>query len=98
MGSPTVKNYTVYNVTLTDANTEYSQVITDDKCYVRVHAADLTSQFRVALSSANLATGELIFQGSEWSPPAPFDFGDKTIFLRTPNAGAVIQIAVWELS
>ena len=97
MASNRIKNYTLYNLTLTLADTEYSQVISENSCYVRVHSADLTSQARISLTSAGLSTGEIIFQGGEWFTPEPFGFGVKTIFLRSPNAGAIYQIIVFEL-
>lgn len=92
-----VKNYTLYNLTLTLADTEYSQAITDNSCYVRVHSSDLTASARIALTSADLPTGEVVFAGAEWSTPEPFAYGAKTIFLRTPNAGAIFQIVVFEI-
>jgi hypothetical protein len=93
----TVKNYTVYNLTLTNADTEYSQAISESRCYVRVHSADLTASARIAFTSAALSTGEMIFAGAEWHTPEPFAYGAKTIYLRTPNAGAIFQIIVFEI-
>lgn len=92
-----VKNYTLYNLTLTLAATTYSQAITDSSCLVRVGAADLSSTARVALSSAAVTTGRVIFQGAEWFTPRPLAYGSKTIYLRSDNAGAIYQIEVWEL-
>jgi hypothetical protein len=92
-----VKNYTLYNLTLTLANTEYTQAITSNSCFVRVCSADLTSTARVSLTVAGSATGRVIFQGSEWFTPRPLGFGVKNIYMQTQNAGAVYQIEVFEL-
>lgn len=93
----TTKNYSCTELTLTNANTEYSQALTEQRCFLRVHSADLSASARIAFSSAALPTGEIIFAGSEWFTPAPLAMGAKTVYLRTPNAGAVFQIIVFEI-
>ena len=92
-----VKNYTLYALTLTNANTEYSQAISDQRCFVRIHSSDLTSQARLAFTASGSATGEIIFPGSEWSTPVPFAPGVKTVYLQSPNAGAIYQIVTFEI-
>ncbi len=93
----TVKNYVLYNLTLTLANTEYSQALTEDRCFIRIHSTDLSSSARLSFTAAGSGTGEIIFAGAEWFTPAPMANGAKTVYLQSPNAGAVFQIVVFEI-
>mgnify|MGYP001615676800 CR=1 FL=1 len=93
-----VKNYTLYNLVLVNANQEYSQAITANRCHVRIHAADLSSTARLSFTALGSATGEVLFQGSEWFTPEPFGHGDKTIYMQSPNAGVTFQIIIFEVN
>lgn len=87
-----IKNYKLYRLTLTNANTEYSQVLNTQPTYVRIHCEDLTSQMRISFTALGSATGEVVFPGAEWSTPEPLQMADKTIYIQSPNAGAIVDI------
>lgn len=92
---------TIYNVTLTAADTEYSQALPDGTRRFSVSIRDGASanNFRVAFTTGKVAT-----------PTAPYlkykcdyeYFEDdihlvgKTLYIAGSNAGDVAQIVVWE--
>ena len=89
-----LKNYTTYRVTLTVSGTEYTQALSDRPSKVIVGSDDLTSQILFSFTSGSSGTGKRIFQGAEWSSPG-FIWGAKTIYLQSPNAGAIAVIEEW---
>lgn len=95
MAQDIIKNYLTYRVTLTLANTEYSQALLTRSTKLTVSSDDLTSQILFSFASGASGTGKRIFQGAEWSSPG-FVMGDKTIYLQSPNAGAVVVIEEWD--
>ena len=92
-----ISNYTIYRLTLTDANTEYSQAITAQPCRFTVSLDDLTSTARFTLTSGASGTGKRIFQGGEWHTPKPFGAFAKTIYAQSPNAGAILVIEEYKV-
>lgn len=97
MASNRVKNKTDYRLTCTLADTEVSQAITSSSCYVRAKFESLANTGRITLTAAASGTGEQISEGQEWFTPEPLPFGAKTIYVQSPNAGAILHIVVWEL-
>lgn len=91
------RNYKLYRLTLTLANTEYSQVLNTRPTYVRVHSEDLMSQIRISFTALGSATGEVVFAGSEWKTPAALAGANKTIYMQSPNPGVIIDIIEFEV-
>lgn len=91
-----IKNYTLYRVTLTLANTEYSQVLSVRPVRITVSADDLTSQILFSFTALSSSTGKRIFQGSEWESPGFIWQPTKTIYLQSPNAGSIAIIEEWQ--
>lgn len=91
MSFPFVKNWVRYQLTCTLANTEYSQAITAYPALVRVSCEDMSATFRISFNVGASGTGRLVFQGGEFKTPG-FMVGAKTIYVQSPNAGAVIYI------
>jgi hypothetical protein len=88
---------TIYNVTLTSANTEYSQVLPANTKRFSVHLRDYAT-FRVAYVTGKVAAptapyltiaanGELYNEG--------LDVSSKTLYLASPSAGKTAEIEVW---
>ena len=91
-----VKNYALTQLTMTPANTEVSTALTATRpLMVRISVDDLTSTCRISFTSGASGTGKRIFQGAEWTSPG-FVMGSKTIYLQSPNAGAVAIIEEWD--
>lgn len=93
--SDIIKNHTVYRVTCTNANTEYSQALSDRATKVTLSADDLSSVLLFAFTSSGSATGKRVFNGAEWGSPG-FMIGSKTIYFQSPSAGAVAVIEEWD--
>lgn len=91
------RSYKHYTLTCVLANTEYSQVLNTRPTYVRFHGQDLTSSFRVSFTANGAATGEVVFAGSEWASPKALHMADKTIYIQSPNAGAIVDIMEFEV-
>ena len=92
-----LKTYTVTRLTLTNANQEYSQALSDRSTKVTISSDDLTSQILFHLTSGSSGTGKRIFQGAEWHSPGVI-FGAKTLYAQSPNAGTVVVIEEFESS
>ena len=90
-----VKNYNLYRVTLTLASTEYSQALSERIVRITISADDLTSQILFSFTFGSSGTGKRIFQGAEWVSPG-FIVGGQTIYMQSPNAGAVAIIEEWQ--
>lgn len=91
-----LKNHNIIRITLTDANTEYSQVLSERPVKVTLSADDLTSQILFSFTSGASGTGKRVWNGAEWTSPG-FIFGTtKTLYLQSPNAGAVAVIEEWQ--
>ena len=92
-----VETPTVYNVTLTGADTEYSQLLPSSTRDLRFRCRSLVD-VRFAFVTGKVAT-----------PTAPYltlpagcdyysddnDLSGKTIYFASDNAGAVVELEVW---
>lgn len=90
-------NWKVYVVTLTSANTQYSQTLTNRVKMVSAKCRDRSISFRVSLKDGEVASGDeyiTIFPGGIWTVPEEI-FSEKTVYLASSTAGAVIEIEEW---
>jgi hypothetical protein len=97
------KNYskatpTLYNVTCTNANTEYSQAITNGTKHlsIRCRTGDV---LRLAFVTGKVATPTAPYitipAGASWESPPDLDTTGATIFLASPTAGVVAEVEEW---
>jgi len=93
----TYTNFKIYNKTLTTANTEYSQALTQNASYFEVKARTLVD-IRFAMVSGDTADGGTyltIPAGTSWSSRGRV-FGTKTLYLRCMSSdGIVVEISEW---
>jgi len=94
MANDLIKNYTTYRITCTNAGTEYSQALSDRPIKISVSADDLTSIVQFSFTENGSGTGKKVFQGAEWTSPG-FVVNSKTIYVQSPNAGAVVVVETW---
>ena len=90
-------NWTVRRVTLTDANTQYSQALTTECNYVLVTTTSDTASFKLSLIADQVDLGtkyRTINSGIAWESKMPM-FGTKTIYLASATAGIEIEIEEW---
>lgn len=93
---------TINNLTLTDANSEYSQVLpsftSGFTVFARPAADGAIADLRLAFVSGGTGTTFVTIPGgSRFTPlPTPLSFpGARTIYLRSPTAGTVVEILSW---
>lgn len=91
------RNYTLYRLTLVNANQEYSQVLKTRPSLIRVHCEDLVSSLRISFNSGGSVAGEVIFPGAEWGTPYALVMPDKTIYMQSPNSNVIVDIMEYEL-
>lgn len=90
-----IKNYTVYRLSLPLGGTEYSQALSANATRINIATDDLTSSLQFSFTALGSGTGKKIFAGGEWTSPG-FIPNAKTLFVQTPNAGAVCVIEEWQ--
>jgi hypothetical protein len=88
---------TIYNKTLTLANTEYSQALNPFISNFRVSCRDL-ADLKIAFTALTSGTTYIsIPAGSSWSPLANEDglAGTLTLYIQSTQAGVVVEIEEW---
>ena len=93
-----ISNPHIYNVTLTSANTEYSQVLPDN-------AVDITVQCRTAYAiRVAFVTGKVAGSTAPYMTIKAGNFyfennlkSKNTVYLASAQAGVVVEIIVWGL-
>lgn len=90
---------TVYNVTLTNANTEYSQVLPAG-CRMFEFQARVDIDIRFAFVTGKVATPVAPYMTLKaadyyWSPDLNQGAAPSTLYLASTIAGAVVQIIAW---
>jgi hypothetical protein len=96
----TSQDPTIYNVTMTNANTEYSQVLPDNcKAFaVSVQGAASTDNFRLAFVTGKVATPTapyLKYPGDAEYGKEGVNLVGKTVYAACSAAGKVLQIEAW---
>lgn len=89
----------MYNVTLTTANTEYSQALSVQSKYFSIKLRDTTSKLRIAFVTGKVAASTAPFMtiapGASYSPPEKMSNGGLTLYLATDTDGAIAEILEW---
>jgi len=93
-----VSNPHIYNVTLTEANKEYSQALPDNAVMITVQCRTAYA-VRLAFETGKVATPTAPYATIK-SGNVYYDTGLKsknTIYLASAQAGVVVEIIVWGL-
>ena len=91
---------TIYNVTLTDADTEYSQAI--GKASEWSMQARTAAAVRFAFVTGKVATPTAPYATMKSNASFEFQSGseqrssDETIYLASASAGTVVEIVIWD--
>jgi len=88
---------TIYNVTMTDADTEYSQALPTNCKKFTIQTRDGTS-FRIAFTTGKVAGPTApYFTVPEYSTynEDNLDLSDKTIYFACGSAGKIIELLAW---
>lgn len=89
----TYSNLKIYNLTLTLANTEYSQILTRGITYFEVRCRSIADMKMAFVSTESGTTYITIFGGSSWYTKQKLPDGTTvTIYLQSPSAGVVAEI------
>ena len=83
----------VYNVTLTDANTEYSQVLA--ACKGIEFQARTAADIRFAFVTGKVATPTAPYMTLKSGQWYYFDGSPTTLFLASATAGVIVEIIMW---
>ena len=86
----------IYNLTLTNANTEYSQLLRSFSKMFLIQCRSI-ADMRLAFVATETATNYItIFSGSSYAFEVADGFvGEKTVYLRSASAGVVAEILTW---
>ena len=95
-----ISNRVTYRVEMVSANTEYSQAVTGEPCFLTISVETLNATFRFSFtaqtvgqeSTTGSAIGKPVFQGGEWDSKGFITVSDKTIYFRSPQAGTIAFI------
>ena len=90
----TFTNFNIYNLTLTNANTEYSQALTFSASYFEVKCRTLSDMKLSLVSGQSGTTYITIPAGASFSSNGQM-FGTKTLYLQSGSAGVVAEIIEW---
>ena len=97
MGIQPVEDTTVYNITLTLANTEYSQALPSSTREYRFRCRT-AFDVRFSLESGKVATPTAPYltlpSGTDYSSDND-DLTGKTIYFASAEAGVVVELEVW---
>lgn len=86
-------NPSILNVTLTDANTEYSFSIPNGTRSFAIKTRNSTQSVKLSFTEGQSGTVYLTLDGASWSEEnilADFD-----IYVQSPNAGCVLEVILW---
>lgn len=89
---------TTYNVTMTNANTEYSQALPANTRLVEFRCQDITSDVRFAFVTGKVAIPTAPYRNlfaGEVKTIEGMNITDKTLYFASSVAGAKIEIECW---
>lgn len=90
-------NWKVYRLTLTNANQQYSQALTTRVKSITVRCTSRTIGFKISLIADEITSGTqylTIYPSGTWMASEEI-IGQKTIYVSSETAGAVIEIEEW---
>jgi len=90
------KDPTIHNVTLTLADTEYSQVILDEASKVLIRSRD-NHELKLAYTEGESGTNFITIpagSGGKWLEG--LQLKGKTLYIQSPSTGGVVEIEIWK--
>lgn len=99
MSASSVLSPTVYNVTLTDAGTEYSQALPDGCKHFSIQcrtAFDVRFAFETGKVATPTAPYATVKSGGAYTSPEKLCYdGTGTLYLASSQAAVVVEIVAW---
>jgi len=92
------RSATLYNLTLTDANTEYSQALPEDTKWFEFQcrtAADVRFAFTSGLVAGSVAPYITLKSGQSYDSGALYAASRPTLYCASGSAGVVVEIIAW---
>lgn len=86
---------TIFNLTLTDANTEYSQAIPANARKVLVRERTGGADLKLAYISGESGSNFVTIQSGAAKAIDNVYMKDLTLYLQSPTATVVVEIEVW---
>lgn len=89
---------TIYNVTMTNADTEYSQALPANTRLVEFRCQDITSDVRFAFITGKVATPTAPYRNlfaGETKTLEDMNITSKTLYFASSIAGAKMEIECW---
>jgi len=88
----------VYNVTITNANTEYNKALPENTRILEIRAQNTTSDVRFAYETGKVATPTAPYRtiyAGEVKTLDELNLTSKTLYFASPTAGTIIEIECW---
>jgi hypothetical protein len=86
---------TIYNVTMTSANTEYSKLLPDGARKVLLHERAGGSAVKYAFVSGESGSVYMTIPAASSKYLEASEIGGRTIYFQCPDAGKILEIEVW---
>lgn len=87
--------FNIYNLTLVNADQEYSQALTLNPSFFELKCRTL-ADLKFSLTSGESGTNYItIPAGASWNSRGKIVGRTKTIYVQSPSAGAVVEICEW---
>lgn len=84
----------ILNVTLTNANTEYSFSIPSHTRRLSLKTRDAQHSVKVAFANGQSGSVYFTLAGESWSEDTILAV-DLTLYCQSPNAGCVLEVVIW---
>ena len=85
----------IYNLALTDADTEYEQLIPLKTVKVLIRSRD-NNEIKLAYTENESGTNYITIpagSGGKWIEG--LELNEKTLYMQSPSAGGTVEIEVW---
>ena len=87
----------IINLTLTDANTEYSQALPAKTVRFCLQARDSSMDLKLAFAAGESGSKYLTIHGGQVYYEDVLSPESLTLYLQSPSSGAVVEILVWRI-
>jgi len=85
----------IYNLTLTNSATEYSQALTGSVCKLTVKCRTTTPVIQLAFTANQSGTTYISINPADSYWEDSIVGSDITLYCQSPTAGAVVEIVAW---
>ena len=94
-GIKTSDTFTVINKTLTNANTQYSQVLGNNVKQFFIKARSQSASVKFCFTTGETATTYVTLPANGYWSPDGLELNDITIYAESPQAGTVLEIITY---